>query len=60
MADHNQEDFFNELYDATHEKVLAYKIVKCGNTEDVADIFQETYTEIVKVIRKHMSLTSPI
>ena len=53
MVDHNQDVFFNELYDATHEKVLAYIIVKCGNTEDVADIFQETYTEIVKVIRKH-------
>lgn len=53
MAIQNQNDFFNELYDATHERVLAYIIVKCGNTEDVADIFQETYTEVVKVIRKH-------
>lgn len=53
MANHNQNVFFNELYDATHEKILAYIIVKCGNIEDVADIFQETYTEIVKVIRKH-------
>lgn len=53
MINHNQDDFFNELYDTTHEKILAYIIVKCGNTEDVADIFQETYTEIVKVIRKH-------
>ncbi|MDE6568314.1 MAG: sigma-70 family RNA polymerase sigma factor [Lachnospiraceae bacterium] len=53
MANQNQDVFFNELYDATHEKILAYIIVKCGNTEDVADIFQETYTEIVKVIRKH-------
>ncbi|MCM1246580.1 MAG: sigma-70 family RNA polymerase sigma factor [Roseburia sp.] len=53
MANHDQNAFFDELYDATHEKVLAYIIVKCGNTEDVADIFQETYTEIVKVICKH-------
>lgn len=53
MVNQNQNEFFNELYDATHKKVLAYIIVKCGHTEDVADIFQETYTEIVKVIRKH-------
>ena len=53
MANHNQNVFFNELYDATHEKVLAYIIVKCGNTEDVADIFQETYTEILKFILKN-------
>lgn len=53
MANHNQDIFFSELYDVTHEKVLSYIILKCGNTEDVADIFQETYTEIVKVIRRH-------
>lgn len=52
MANQNQDTFFQELYDATHEKVLAYIIVKCGNTEDIADIFQETYMEIVSVIRK--------
>lgn len=52
MANQDQNAFFHELYDATHEKVLAYIIVKCGNTEDIADIFQETYTEIVRVIRK--------
>jgi len=52
LAERNQDAFFNELYDATHEKVLAYIIAKCGNTEDIADIFQETYTEIVSVIRR--------
>lgn len=52
MADQDQNAFFSELYDATHEKVLAYIIVKCGNTEDIADIFQETYTEIISIIRK--------
>lgn len=48
----DQNTFFSELYDATHEKVLAYIIVKCGNTEDIADIFQETYTEVVSTIRR--------
>ena len=52
MASQEQETFFNELYDNTHRKVLAYIIAKCGNTEDIADIFQETYLEIVKVIKR--------
>ena len=53
MINQAQDDFFNELYASTNQKVLAYIIVKCGKTEDVADIFQETYTEVVKIIRKH-------
>lgn len=53
MINKAQDDFFNELYASTNQKVLAYIIVKCGKTEDVADIFQETYTEVVKIIRKH-------
>lgn len=53
MINKAQDDFFNELYASTNQKVLAYIIVKCGKTEDVADIFQETYTEVVKIIKKH-------
>ena len=53
MINQAQDDFFNELYASTNQKVLAYIIVKCGKTEDVADIFQETYTEVVKIIQKH-------
>ncbi len=53
MADRDQTIFFENLYHATYEKVLAYIIVKCKNTQDVADIFQETYTEVVNALRKH-------
>lgn len=53
MINQAQDDFFNELYASTNQKVLAYIIVKCGKTEEVADIFQETYTEVVKIIQKH-------
>lgn len=53
MANQNQNSFFDELYDATYKKVLAYIIAKCGKTEDVADIYQETYTEVVNVILRH-------
>lgn len=46
------EEFFNELYEKMHDEVLMYIIARCGNTEDIADIFQETFLEIVKLIRK--------
>lgn len=52
LANQDVETFFNELYDSTREKVLSYIIAKCGNTEDIADIFQETYTELVRVIQR--------
>lgn len=32
--------------------MLSYIIAKCGNTEDIADIFQETYTELVRVLQR--------
>ena len=54
MINQAQDDFFNELYASTNQKVLAYIIVKCGKTEDVADIFQETNTEVEKIIQKHV------
>lgn len=54
MINKAQDDFFNELYASTNQKVLAYIIVKCGKTEDVADIFQETYTEVVKLSLIHI------
>lgn len=44
--------FFNKLYDATYEKVLSYITAKCGKTADIEDIFMETYTEVVSIIRK--------
>lgn len=45
-------NFFDELYKSTYKKVLNYIISKCGNTEDIKDIFQETYMEVARVIRK--------
>lgn len=41
---------FNEIYDSTYRTTLIYVTAKCNNTEDIADIMQETYTELYKVI----------
>lgn len=41
---------FNQIYDSTYRTTLIYVTAKCGNTEDIADIMQETYTELYRVI----------
>jgi len=43
--------FFNEVYDRTYDTVARYVISKCSNTDDIADIIQETYTELYAVLR---------
>ncbi|HOB35694.1 MAG: sigma-70 family RNA polymerase sigma factor [Firmicutes bacterium] len=44
--------FFNEVYDRTYDTVARYVISKCSNTDDIADIIQETYTELYAVLAK--------
>ena len=41
---------FNQIYDSTYRATLIYITAKCHNTEDIADILQETYTELYRVI----------
>lgn len=53
MSSQNITDFFNNTYEETYKKVLLYIVSKCGNTEDMSDIIQETYTEFYSVIQKN-------
>ncbi len=50
MKTKNNETAFNKIYDSTNKKVLALITAKCCNTEDISDIFQETYIELYSVI----------
>lgn len=43
---------FDEIYNSTQKEVLAFITVKCGNTADINDIFQDTYMELYKLIAK--------
>lgn len=52
MVDQNITTFFNKVYDETYKKVFGYVIAKCGDTNDIADILQETYTEVYSVMIK--------
>jgi len=43
---------FNEIYDSTNKATLAFVTAKCGRTDDINDIFQETYMELYKTLVK--------
>ena len=43
---------FNELYEKTYQKCFTYIVCKCSNTNDVADILQETYAAFYRVLQK--------
>jgi len=52
MVDRQITTFFNKVYDDTYNKILTYVTGKCGNSEDIADIMQETYLELYIVFVK--------
>ena len=43
---------FDEIYKSTYKAALAYITAKCKNTADIADILQETYLELYKILIK--------
>ncbi len=44
---------FNQIYEETNKKVIFYITAKCGKVEDIQDIFQNTYMEIMDVLVKN-------
>ena len=52
MPDLEADEFFNVLYQKTKDEILMYIIAKCGDTDEILDIFQETFMEIVKLLKK--------
>lgn len=52
MVDQTLIAAFDEIYYSTNKKVLVYITSKCGNPDDISDIFQETYAEIFFVLCK--------
>lgn len=64
MVDQNLISLFNAIYDATNRKILGFITAKCGNTSDISDIFQDTYTkpQIVQkifLLRYSLDMTIP-
>lgn len=47
---------FEKIYQETYEIVLKFAIVKCRNFDNVNDIIQDTYLELLKIIKKKKTL----
>lgn len=41
---------FNQIYNETSRKVLVYITARCSSTDQIGDIFQETYMELYRVL----------
>lgn len=52
MIDQEALKIFDEIYDKTYESVLKYVISNCSNIEDVKDIVQNVYVEVLKILKK--------
>lgn len=52
MIDQGTLKKFNEIYEKTYDDVLKYIICNCSNIDDVQDICQNVYMDVLKVIFK--------
>ncbi len=57
MVDQETLKKFDTLYYATYEDILKYVIVNCSNIEDVKDITQNIYLEVLNKIIKNKNLS---
>ncbi|MFR8233946.1 MAG: RNA polymerase sigma factor [Clostridia bacterium] len=48
-----QIDKFEKIYNDTYNRTLKYIVVKCNNIEDVNDIMQDTYLELLNKIKRN-------
>ena len=56
MRSQIQEKEFEKIYRQSYGKVLRFIVVKCNNIDDVNDILQDTYIELLKKIRRNKAL----
>ena len=56
MGTQIQEKDFEQIYRQTYNMLIRYIVVKCNNIDDINDILQETYIELLKKNRKQKNL----
>ncbi len=44
---------FEKIYQETYNSVLKFVVIKCNNIDDVNDIIQDTYIELLKIMNKN-------
>ena len=52
MIDQETLNTFDKLYYDTYQDVLKYIVINCSNIEDVKDIIQNVYLEVIKKMNK--------
>lgn len=50
---------FDKIYNSTYSSVQKYVICKCSNIEDVNDIIQDIYLDVIKNIAKLDTIDNP-
>ncbi len=48
----NLDSAFSEIYESTRRQTLAYITAKCASCDDIADLVQETYTELYALMKR--------
>ena len=52
MINQNTLKIFDDLYDKTYRNILKYVVCSCSNSEDIKDIIQNIYIEILNKLQK--------
>ena len=47
---------FEKIYKDTYNKVLRFIVIKCRNIDDINDIIQDTYLELLKLLKRKKML----
>ena len=55
MLDQETLKIFEKLYEETYGEILKYVVCSCSNIEDVKDIMQTIYLEVIKKLKKDAS-----
>lgn len=48
-----QIDKFEKIYNDTYNRTLKYIVIKCNNIEDINDIMQDTYLELLNKMKRN-------
>lgn len=51
MSTQIEEKDFKEIYHHTYQKTLKFVVIRCNNMDDINDIIQDTYLELLKKLR---------
>lgn len=55
MIDQETLNIFDKLYNESYQSILKYVICNCSNIDDVKDIVQNVYLELLKILHKNNS-----